>query len=506
MLPSRVDVLVVGYGPVGAALCALLGRYGVRTLVIDKATEVHLAPRAIALDNEALRILQWAGLADDAFERIVIPRVSMHCPFVGPFATISMAGLIDDHPKLVTFYQPDLERALRARVASHPSVTVALGVELTGFVDEGGEVRATLQSADGSSHALTARYVVGADGAWSKVRQIIGQDFTGQSYTEDWLIVDATGVPGTFDHVEFHCDPRRPTPHMVAPGGRRRWEFMVLPGEDRAVVERDVQRLLHPWTRGETVTIERQAVYRFHARSCARYSRGRAFLVGDAAHITPPFAGQGLVAGLRDVANLAWKLAWVVRGHASDSILDSYDRERRPHAAKMIALATRMGRVIVPRTRLGAVVVHGVMRLVGSIPGLRRLIREGGLKPKPRFANGLFLAGGGQLRRGGILPQTRVSNTEGSSSRTDDVLGPELTLVGFGVDPASQLAEPTLRRWLEHGGTCRTLPATGMLRKDQPWCAVVRPDYTVMNDGPIVRVERVVKDALDLLDGRRALA
>ncbi len=506
VLPSRVDVLVTGFGPVGAALCALLGRYGVSTLVIDKALEVHLAPRAISLDNEALRILQWAGLTDDAFEKIVIPQVSMHCPFVGQFATISTAGTIDDHPKLVTFYQPDLEHALRRKVSTLPSVQVALGVELDRFEEGPDQITASLRGADGSVHTVAAKYVVGADGAWSKVRTIIGQDFHGQSYAEDWLIVDATGVPGTFDHVEFHCDPRRPTPHMVAPGGRRRWEFMLLPGEERSTVERDLQRLLLPWTKGQAITIERQAVYRFHARSCASYSRGRAFLVGDAAHITPPFAGQGLVAGLRDAANLAWKLAWVVRGQASESILSSYDRERRPHATKMIELAKRMGRVIVPRTRFGAILVHGAVRLAGSIPGIRNLIREGGLKPKPYFNGGLFLTGGGLLRRGGTLPQTRVATSAGSDQRTDDLLGSNLTLVGFGADPESQISEPTLRRWRAHGGTVTKLPAQGLLGKDKAWCAVVRPDCTVMSDGPLPRAERVVREALELLDGQRAPA
>ena len=178
-------------------------------------------------------------------------------------------------------------------------------------------VTATLRTCAGAETSVRARYLVGADGAGSSVRAAIGEDFAGETYAEDWLIVDALGVPGSFDHVEFICDPVRPTPHMVAPGGRTRWEFMLRPGETGQEI--DVAESLRRWVGGADVRIERKAVYRFHARARRRFSKGRVFLAGDAAHITPPFVGQGLVAGLRDVANLAWKLACVVQGRASPS-------------------------------------------------------------------------------------------------------------------------------------------------------------------------------------------
>jgi 3-(3-hydroxy-phenyl)propionate hydroxylase len=307
-LPEHVDVLVVGYGPVGAAVTALLGRYGVRALVVDKAPDILMAPRAIALDNEALRILQMAGLAEDAFEKVAIPQVRMLCPDLGEFGRLDTTGSLDGHPKLVTFYQPDLERALRRQAESHAGVSAATGTELVEFAEDGDGVRAVLQRADGTRTVVRARYLVGADGAGSRVRKAIGQEFSGRTYAEDWLIVDAQDVPDAIDHVEFRCDSKRPTPHMVAPGNRVRWEFMLKPGETREEMESDatVARLLAPWAKAGEIKVERKAVYRFHARSCERYSKGRVFLVGDAAHITPPFAGQGLVAGLREAANLAW--------------------------------------------------------------------------------------------------------------------------------------------------------------------------------------------------------
>ncbi len=308
-IPSDVDVLVVGYGPVGATIVNLLGRYGVRTLAVDKDKAIFMAPRAIALDNEALRILQLAGIEDGDFDKVAFRHVRMHSPQLGEFGRLNTLGPIDGHPKLVTFYQPELEAALRRRASQYGEVHIALGVALTGFVETSDGAVATLDAGDGATSTVCARYLVGADGAGSLVRQLIGQEFTGQTYAEDWLVVDAFGAKNPIDHVEFICDHRRPTPHMTAPGGRERWEFMLRPGETRADMESEarVSALLAPWGGPAAMSMERKAVYRFHARTAKAFRKGRVFLAGDAADITPPFAGQGLVAGLRDAANLSWR-------------------------------------------------------------------------------------------------------------------------------------------------------------------------------------------------------
>lgn len=496
-LPESVDVLVVGYGPVGAAIAGLLGRYGARTLVIDKLPDIFMAPRAIALDNEALRILQMVGLAPDAFSKVVIPYVRMQCPHLGEFARINTAGHIDGHPKLVTFYQPELERALRANAERQPSVIARTGVEMDRFSADRDGVHAVLRTTAGVESTVHARFLVGADGARSAVRTAIGQDFEGETYAEDWLVVDALGVSGNIDHVEFLCDPDRPTPHMVAPGGRTRWEFMLRPGETADQMEKDstIADLLKPWaSRGDEIRIERKAVYRFHARVCERFSKGRVFLAGDAAHVTPPFVGQGLVAGLRDAANLAWKLAWVARGQGSETILDTYDQERRPHAAKMITLAKHMGQLIMPRDHVRAVLVHGAMALLRRIPPVRSLVDELGIKPKNAFNRGLLVPGG-RGRRGTWLPQSVVRSGSGGVVLSDDLLGPGLALVGLGVDPAQRLSESARRRWSNAGGCSVIMDSGG----ERGRCLVVRPDRAVMHDGPVERAERLVRESLGVL-------
>ena len=294
-MTSSTDVLIVGLGPVGAALANLLGRYGVNVLVIDKATEIFQAPRAIALDNEALRVLQLCGLQEGEIDTVAIPEVRMHSPLFGQYSRAVTAGAIDGHPKLVTFYQPQLEDVLRSRLSQLSTVKVELGVELSGFRSSSNSVEAKLRDDQGNERTVTARYLVGADGANSLVRRLLGQDFKGKTYAEDWLVVDAKRVAQPIDHVEFICDPQRPTPHMVAPGGRQRWEFKLKPGETREQMEHPdtVRRLLAPWSLGQDIEIERVAVYRFHARVADTFQVERAFLVGDAAHITPPLLGKG---------------------------------------------------------------------------------------------------------------------------------------------------------------------------------------------------------------------
>ncbi|MEJ8824927.1 bifunctional 3-(3-hydroxy-phenyl)propionate/3-hydroxycinnamic acid hydroxylase [Variovorax humicola] len=518
------DILLVGLGPVGAALANLLGRYGVRVLAIDKATTIFEKPRAIALDNEALRILQLAGVRDGEFETVAIPQVQYRSPLFGRFARINSAGIIDGHPALVTFYQPELERLLREKLAQYPGVEVRLGIELATFADDGRFIKARLEDAVGNETHVRARYLVGTDGANSLVRRTLGLDFEGRSFHQDWLIVDALDVPDPIDHVEFTCDPLRPSPRMVAPGGRQRWEFMLRPGESPEEMERpeSVRRLLAPWCDSQRIRIERTAVYRFHAREAKRFSEGRCFLAGDAAHITPPFAGQGLVAGLRDAANLAWKLAWVVQGRANERVLDSYDTERRPHARKIIRLARMLGAIVMPQNRGAAFAVHGLMSLLRLVPAARALFEDMKVKPQNIFDQGLFwrVRGSERLRAGTMLPQGWVRPaTGGGPVLSDDALGLQWAMIGFGVDLSARLPAELLQCWQAAGGRvwqwCQRSQAQHLAppvqrlealdeallprRVPMGWVAIVRPDRCVLAEGPASEAETMLRRALELV-------
>lgn len=521
-LPERADVVVVGLGPVGAAVACLLGRYGVRVLAVDAATSVNCAPRAIALDHDALRVLQQTGLAEGAFDILPIPRVEMRSPVFGTFARANTTGQVDGHPKLVTFFQPDLEAALRAHLSTFGSVRKATGVEVVEVVDIGPLVRVALRQRDGRTSHLHAQYVVGCDGAASFVRKTMGVALRGQTYGEEWLIADVRKAPRAIDHVEFVCDPARPGPHMPAPRGRQRWEFKLKPGEsrERMVSGGSALDLLRPWTGDAEVEIERLAVYRFHAMIAERFSAGRVFVAGDAAHLTPPFAGQGLVSGLRDALNLAWKLAAVVRRRASSEILASYDVERRPHAQASVDLARILGHVIMPPTLGAACVVHGAVRLLELFPPTSRLIGELDIKPKLRFEHGLFRRRPvrGCVDAGEIFPQAIV-RYDGRIVPSDEVLGLAPCLVGFGVDPAEQVGPALRAAWLERGGRFVRIGRRGESREADAttrdcedvagaflsssdaigWMAVVRPDRVVMCEGWTEDGTRLVAGALGLL-------
>lgn len=509
-------------GPVGAALAQLLSRYGTKTLVIDKATDIFLAPRAIALDNEALRVLQMCGLEEDAFDKVAIPEVRMHSPLFGQYSRAVTAGCVDGHPKLVTFFQPQLERALRARLQDSRHATVGLGVTLVSLNQNADEVLAELQTEDGQSHQVRASYLVGADGANSLVRRLLGQEFKGKTFAEDWLVVDAKQLPTPIDHVEFICDPLRPTPHMVAPGGRQRWEFKLGPGETREQMEHPdmVKRLLQPWTKGQEIEIERVAVYRFHARVAEKFKVGRVLLAGDAAHITPPFVGQGLVSGLRDVANLAWKLSWVCDGRARPALLDSYDQERRPHAKAMIDLAKMMGRLVMPSNQAAAFLTHGLMSVMTRIPRLKRLFENLEIKPPNRFKAGCFVKpmGSRGLRRGAQMPQVWLKPQSGGEVvLSDDVLGTGLAMVGFGVDPSAGLPPELTQAWAASGGRFIQINPRGQMARTSTlkvwedlggslmpavvpvgWLAVVRPDKVVMHDGASTEATALLEQAVGL--------
>ncbi|WP_322012747.1 bifunctional 3-(3-hydroxy-phenyl)propionate/3-hydroxycinnamic acid hydroxylase [Paraburkholderia sp. J12] len=531
-LPSVVDVFVAGFGPVGAALTNLLAAYGLQVLVIDREREIHMSPRAIALDNEALRILQYLGMTERDLETVAIPHVSMRSPFFGEFGRANTMGSQDGHPKLVTFYQPQLERRLREMLAGRSNVHIGTGVALENYVAGQDEVIATIKTAAGERHSVRARYLIGADGASSLVRKLSGQEFVGKTFAEDWLVVDARNVPRPIDHVEFICDYRRPTPHMVAPGGRERWEFMLRRGETREEMESDerIRELLAPWGSLDDIQLERKAVYRFHARTVETFGKGRVFLAGDAAHITPPFVGQGLVAGLRDAANLGWKLAWVVKGRAAPDILDSYDAERRPHVKAMIDFARFMGRLVMPRNAVAALLIHGIMRLTRFVPILRRRFDEQEMKPKNVFRRGLFIADrtgrtGSKLQRGGVVPQGWMRNAAGQICLSDDVFGSGLALIGFGVDAGQTLDAGLAAAFASAGGSIVQVMHRGQrlhraeaggwedldgvfLPRSVPfgWVAIVRPDRVLIHDGPASEVNRLVAQSLAILGATAGVA
>jgi 3-(3-hydroxy-phenyl)propionate hydroxylase len=347
------DIAVIGFGPTGAVAAGLLGAAGFSTLVIDREEKVYDLPRAIALDHEILRLFDNMGVADEVLPHTAPFSASEH--FGADGQLIRRIDMLPPPwpmgytPSLV-FSQPPVEAALRRHAAAQPGVTVCLGTTLAGLAQDEAGVSLRLRDASGERE-VRAGQVIACDGASSFVRQALGIRFEDLVFDEPWLVVDlllrpgaAHGLPAT--SAQF-CEPGRPTTFILGPGQHRRFEIMLLPGEDPREMQREdkVWRLLSRWVTPQAATLWRAASYRFHALVAAQWRERRVFLAGDAAHQQPPFIGQGMCQGLRDASNLAWKLA-AVRDGAAPALLDSYEAERAAHVRSLTGRIKAIGRQI----------------------------------------------------------------------------------------------------------------------------------------------------------------
>jgi len=406
---------------VGAVAANLLGLAGINAIAVDALPAVWSTPRAIGMDHEVMRILQSIGMADAMAAHMDEYRPSEYRSADGRllrrFDTLPEPYPLAWPPNIV-FVQPELERALRERLAAHRSIEVRLGHKVVSASLSADESRLGVQGATGAPYDINARYVLACDGAASLLREAARLSLEDLQFDEPWLVVDVllhVDVELPEVNIQF-CDPARPMTYVRGPGRLRRWEIMLLPGEDPArVVHADVLWvLLERWLKPTQATIWRAACYRFHALVAQRWRQHNLFLLGDAAHQTPPFIAQGMSQGVRDAANIVWKLAAVLDRRASPAILDSYEAERRPNVRSVIETTKRLGEVICERDPDRAAARDRRM-LDEMATGAGRLIRQSLLPPLR----------GGLLHRG---PNGELS-------------------VGAG--------EPALQPWLEHGGVKR---------------------------------------------------
>jgi 3-(3-hydroxy-phenyl)propionate hydroxylase len=613
-------VVVVGLGPVGATVALLLARHGVRVVALERDAEVYPHPRAVALDDEALRVLQAAGALrgdgsggsaagagrddgsgrsgadagrDDGFGLLPGGTVRLTGRDGRTLVSLPPPPTTTGHPAISFFRQPELERRLRALLAEEPLVDVRLGWEVVGVEQDGGGadvlVRGRHAGAIGAPEAagcpgragspgpgvadrvaagaeatrVRASWVLACDGGRSTLRSALGIRLRGGTSGRRWLVVDGDEPLGAVDgpargDFTFACEPGRPWVHGALPGGAHRWEFLLGTGEEDAALRSPdaVAALLARRHGGTAPGIGRAAVYAFHARISSRWRVGRVLLLGDAAHLSPPFAGQGLGAGLRDAHNLAWKLAAVVRGEAPDALLDTYARERLPHVARTTALALGLGVLVqIRRTRIARLRDAVLPRLAAARP-VRDWLRRGGWRPSSRiggrlaggglrwgFGGGLVgggfrwrfgggLAGGrssrisgGPLgagpssridrrsagpkafarRAGEVLPQPDVMLRSGAVVPLDDVLGPGWVLIETGAPPERRAGPAEERsavviegpraaiRVVRIGRACG-LDDSGVL---EAWigpgrAALVRPDRVVFGTAPAEGIDALM--------------
>ncbi|WP_298875653.1 bifunctional 3-(3-hydroxy-phenyl)propionate/3-hydroxycinnamic acid hydroxylase [uncultured Bradyrhizobium sp.] len=354
---NEVQVAIVGFGPSGAVAASLLGAQGIRTLAVDRDRAVYDKPRAIALDHEILRLFDNLGIAGQMRPHIAPFPASEHFGARGQL--IRRIDMVSEpyplgYTPTMVFTQPPVEEILRAHARSYPSVAVELGTELRSLSQAPDGVTLELSS-DRGTRKVTADYVIACDGASSSVRRQLGIGFDDLVFDEPWLVVDlrvnASRIAKLPRTAAQFCDPARPTTYIVGPGAHRRFEIMLSPGEDPRAMEQpdQVWRLLARWLTPDDATLWRAASYRFHALVASKWREGRVFLAGDAAHQQPPFIGQGMCQGVRDVANLVWKLGRVLRGESGAALLDTYQDERSAHVRELTTRIKAIGHVICER-------------------------------------------------------------------------------------------------------------------------------------------------------------
>jgi 3-(3-hydroxy-phenyl)propionate hydroxylase len=440
--PLAVEVAIIGAGPVGLMTANLLGLAGIRVLVLERNAGLLGLPRAIAYDAETLRLFSQVGLFDEIAPGLIQdPHVRhLNARNVTLMAADFPRGLYG-HSSLGTFYQPDFERVLLKGLARFPSVRVAFENDATKLVQGAKGVTLAIATPSGAT-TVEADYVVACDGGTSPMRERLGVRMVGSTYSERWLVVDAIVRNHAVSQITFTCDPRRPRVELPAVGDRLRWEFMQLPGESEETLKSDatIRALVAEAAGPRAFEIERKAVYAFHARVAEHWRRGRVFLAGDAAHLMPPFAGQGMNGGMKDASNLAWKLAAVLRGLAPDAILDTYEVERAPVVRKMVEVSRRLGAVIMPTNPIVAAARDSLFACLNLSRRFRAFIGRGGVVPPPTIQRSALTTRDRDAVIGQMAPQPTISAGQGASP-LDRLLGCHQWLaLGVGVDPATMMS------------------------------------------------------------------
>jgi len=491
------EVIIAGAGPVGLTLANLLGQQGIRTLLLEKDLIPPNEPRAVALDDESLRIWQQCGLID-----AIMPFVAQgeEEDVVFTYRTRKGKALFNmvqrgrpyGYARGNVFLFHHVLDVLREGANRFESIEQRSGWQVERCVQQKDDLLLFAQDQEGQTHTFKASYLVGCDGGRSVIRKELQIPLEGSSFAEAWLIVDTfdpqlVGEPPG-EGVEVWCDKRCPTASIPLPGGYRRWEFLLREKLQAAEALDDVtiRKLIARRKPATESKILRRLVHTYKGSVAERYRKGRVFLAGDAAHLSPPFAGQGMATGLRDAANLGWKLAHVLRGKANAELLDSYEQERRPHQIKMLRLARRMGRMMMPKLWLQEAFVVFFFSLAGRFKQIRNRMEIRGANITPVYK----IPG---QRKGSRTGHYLIQPAIGSQGQLDDLLGQNFVIITFDRSPQQALPRQELVTWEERGTTLLWLKPDGntsaAYQAFEHWLGgcrqrllIVRPDRFILED------------------------
>ncbi|WP_434640553.1 bifunctional 3-(3-hydroxy-phenyl)propionate/3-hydroxycinnamic acid hydroxylase [Klebsiella sp. I138] len=452
-IQHTAQVVIAGAGPVGLMMANYLGQMGVSVLVVEKLDTLIDYPRAIGIDDESLRAMQGIGLVDNVLPHTT-PWHAMR--FLTPkgrcFADIQPMTDEFGWPRRNAFIQPQVDAVMHEGLQRFPHVRCLFSREVEAMSQSADAVTLNLKGPGGERETVQAAWLVACDGGGSFIRRSLGIPFEGKTAPNQWIVIDIANDPLATPHVYLCCDPVRPYVSAALPHGVRRFEFMVMPGETESQLSEpdNMRRLLSKVLPDpENVELIRQRVYTHNARIAERFRADRILLAGDAAHIMPVWQGQGYNSGMRDAFNLAWKLALVVNGKAGDTLLDSYQQERRDHAKAMIDLSVTAGNVLAPAKRWHGTVRDGISWLLNYLPPVKRYFLEMRFKPMPQYrAGALLMEGESQTSPvGKMFIQPKVTLESGAVMLLDEVIGANFAIIAWGCNPQWGLNPGQVAQW-----------------------------------------------------------
>lgn len=459
------EVAIVGYGPSGVTAATYLGMAGISTVVIEKDADLYSRARAVTVNDWTLRIFQEFGVAERVKEDMDPARGMTWKTYAGHvvFHLDVYPGELGQPPAMM-IYQPEMEAELRRNCSQHASLDLRFGHTVTGLVQDADGVTLSATAADGSAYDLRARYVIGADGGGSKVREAVGYSLVGDTKPRRWLVIDGAVLEAWEGHDElvFWSDQAWPVVDIPLAKGNHRWEIPLNPGEsddDYDTEDRVWERLKPLGIAEKNVRIKGWAFYSHHVRHLEKWRAGRIVLIGDAAHLMPPWAGQGMQSGIRDAQNIAWKLAAICRGLVEEDILDTVQSERWVHVKEMSTISLRLGQFI----EMDKAWAVGLRNWVApKLQNVRPVIDA--LRPKNetnRFTDGWVTGTVGRKSAiGRMIPQPEVRDPHGQLRLLDDLAGRGFVVFGLDHDPRESMNDEQAKGWTELGARFLTVGRT----------------------------------------------
>ena len=404
---KKYDVAIVGFGPTGGTLANLLALQGFSILIIEKEKSFYPLPRAVHFDDEIMRVFQTIGITDKFLKHTIINKGTK-------FVNSKNRVVLDwPRPRSITengwypsyrFHQPDLERKLRRRLKDFKKVSVMQNTKVNSLKEEKNSVKICIENINNNKISeIRAKYIIGCDGARSTIRKQIKAKFQNLGFTQKWAVVDLIlkkNKKELPDRTIQYSNSKRPATYCRNVGKRRRWEFAINNNESEKKVLSNsyIWNFLKPWLKPSEALMERKTIYTFQSAISKKWKKGRVFLAGDAAHLMPPFMGQGMCAGVRDASNLAWKIAYCLKNNHSEKLLNTYQSERYSNVIEYIKTTVKMGEFV------NAVGTSNITGEVSSTPNGQKSMKS----IKPKLGKGLGKIN--DKNRGKIFPQFKLKN------------------------------------------------------------------------------------------------